>query len=43
MLNLIKFLGLMLMSIFSFNQASFSKNLSIDEVVFKDIDGKDFT
>ena len=43
MLNFIKFLSLLLMSIFSFNQASFSKNLSIDDVVFKDIDGKDFT
>ena len=42
MLNFIKFLSLFLIAIFSFNQASFSKNLSIDEIIFKDIDGKDF-
>jgi hypothetical protein len=42
MLNFIKFLSLLLISIFSFSQASFSKNLSIDEMIFKDIDGKDF-
>jgi glutathione peroxidase len=42
MLNFIKFLSLLLISIFSFNQVSFSKNLSIDKTIFKDIDGKEF-
>ena len=42
MLNFIKFLSLLLISTFSFNHVSFSKNLSLDKVVFKDINGKDF-
>ena len=42
MLNFVKFLSLLLISTFSFNHVSFSKNLSLDKVVFKDINGKDF-
>ena len=42
MVNFIKFLCLMLLSIFSFNQTVFSKNLSIDKTIFKDVDGIDF-
>jgi len=39
MLNFIKFLSFLLMFIFSFHQASLSKNLSIDKMIFKDVEG----
>ena len=42
MINFIKFLSLLVLSFFSFNQTVFSKNLSIDKIIFEDIDGKDF-
>ena len=42
MINFFKFLSLLLFSFFSLSQVAFSKNLSIDKMVFEDIDGKDF-
>ena len=41
-MNFIKFLSLLILSFFSFNQTVFSQNLSIDKIIFEDIDGKDF-
>jgi glutathione peroxidase len=42
MISFIKFLCLMLLSVFSFNQTVFSKSLSLDKTIFKDVDGLDF-
>ena len=42
MINFFKFLSMALFSFFSFSQVASSKNLSLDKMVFEDIDGKDF-
>ena len=42
MINFVKYIIMALFSSFSFSQVAFSKNLSIDKMVFEDIDGQDF-
>ena len=42
MINFIKYIIMALISFFSFSQVAFSKNLSIDKMIFEDIDGQDF-
>ena len=42
MKNLVKYLIIFIASLFSFNNAVFSKNLSLDAVIFEDVNGKVF-
>ena len=42
MINFFKFLSMALCSFFSFSQVASSENLSLEKMVFEDIDGKDF-
>ena len=42
MKNLVKYLIILIASLLSFNNAVFSKNLSLDSVIFEDVNGKVF-